>query len=160
MIYIHYWLLFSKNPNFQFATIYQKRSFNSFSLFHIFLPHLFLFYYLFSNPHAQKTIRSIIYIAYRTLWMSEICIGGRFLEDYFSCYSQQLLSVVANESLIPYYFIKRSAETQNLWYCNSECQSKTNKNNVKYSLVFRTKDFLHTNRNNKNTCKWFVKYNA
>ena len=35
----------------------------------------------------------------------EICIGGRFLEDYFYCYSQQILSAVANGPLIPYNFI-------------------------------------------------------
>ena len=35
----------------------------------------------------------------------EICIGGRFLEDYFYCYFQQILSAVANGPLIPYNFI-------------------------------------------------------
>ena len=35
----------------------------------------------------------------------EISIGGYFLEDCFYCYSQQLQSAVANESLIPYNVI-------------------------------------------------------
>ena len=38
--------------------------------------------------------------------VSKICIGGRFLEDCFYCYSQQIISAVANESLIPYNLIK------------------------------------------------------
>ena len=34
--------------------------------------------------------------------MLEICIGGWFLEEYFYCYSQQIISAdVADESLIP-----------------------------------------------------------
>ena len=32
----------------------------------------------------------------------EICIGGRFLEDCFYYYSEQLISAIANESLSPY----------------------------------------------------------
>ena len=47
--------------------------------------------------------------------VSEICIGGRFLEDCFYCYSQQIISAIVNESLIPYKkLIKRAPETQNL----------------------------------------------
>ena len=34
--------------------------------------------------------------------VSEICTGGRFSEDCFYCYSQQIISAVTNESLIPY----------------------------------------------------------
>ena len=34
--------------------------------------------------------------------VSEICIGGRFLEDCLYCYSQQTLSAIANEFLLPY----------------------------------------------------------
>ena len=44
--------------------------------------------------------------------VSEICIGGRFLEKYF--YSQKTVSTVANESLIHYNLRKRASETQNL----------------------------------------------
>ena len=35
----------------------------------------------------------------------------RFLEYYFYCYSQQIVSVVAKESLIPYNLTKRVSET-------------------------------------------------
>ena len=46
--------------------------------------------------------------------VSEICIGGHFLEACFNCYFQQIISAVANESLIPYNLIKKAPETQNL----------------------------------------------
>ena len=35
----------------------------------------------------------------------EICIDRRLLEDCFYCYSQQVISAVANEFLIPYTII-------------------------------------------------------
>ena len=44
--------------------------------------------------------------------VSEICIGGRFLEKYF--YSQKIVSTVANKSQIHYNLRKRASETQNL----------------------------------------------
>ena len=44
----------------------------------------------------------------------EICIGGRFSEDCFYCYLQQIISAVASESLIPYDLIERAPESQNL----------------------------------------------
>ena len=44
----------------------------------------------------------------------EICIGGRFSEDCFYCYLQQIISAVASESLIPYDLIERAPETHNL----------------------------------------------
>ena len=44
-------------------------------------------------------------------------------------YSQQIISAVANESLIPYN-IKRAPETQNL-NCNTECHPKPNQKNIK-----------------------------
>ena len=40
--------------------------------------------------------------------VSEICIDGHFSEDCFYCYSQQIKSAVANESLIPYNLRKRA----------------------------------------------------
>ena len=46
--------------------------------------------------------------------VSGIYIGGRFLEDCFYCYYQQIIFAVANESLIPYNLTKRASETQNL----------------------------------------------
>ena len=60
---------------------------------------------------------------------SKICIGGYFLKDSFHCFSQQVIYAVANESLILYNIIKRVPETQNLQYCNTECQPKPNQNN-------------------------------
>ena len=41
----------------------------------------------------------------------EICIDRRSLEDYFYHYSQQIISAVAKESLIPYNLIQRAPET-------------------------------------------------
>ena len=34
--------------------------------------------------------------------VTEVCIGGRFLEDFFYCHSQKIISAVAKESRIPY----------------------------------------------------------
>ena len=45
---------------------------------------------------------------------SEIYIGVRFLDDCSYCYSCQIISAVANESLIPYNLEIRAPETQNL----------------------------------------------
>ena len=70
----------------------------------------------------------------------EICIAGRFLADFFYCYSQQIVSAVANESLIPHNLIQRTPETQNLATLNvTPSQIKKNK---RYRSVFRTKDFV------------------
>ena len=40
----------------------------------------------------------------------EICAGSRFLQEMINCYSQQFISAVANESLIPYNRMKRAPE--------------------------------------------------
>ena len=112
MIYIHYGLLFFKNDNFKYTTSSQRFTFNSFLLFDIFFYHSFLSYYLFSNSYEQRNITSVIYIAYLILSefllcnyvmyhiVSEICTSGHFLEDYSYCYSQEIKSALANESLI------------------------------------------------------------
>ena len=42
----------------------------------------------------------------------EIYIGGRFLEDCFYCYSQQMVCDVAKESLIPYNSTQRNIKTE------------------------------------------------
>ena len=39
--------------------------------------------------------------------VSEICIGGHFLEECFYCYFRQIKSAGANESLVPYKHIKK-----------------------------------------------------
>ena len=60
------------------------------------------------TPHL-KSISHIVYFEFLLLMyytVSEICTGGRFLDDCFYCCSQQIRSAVANESLIPYNLIK------------------------------------------------------
>ena len=72
--------------------------------------------------------------------VSEIYIDRRFLKD--SCYSQQIISAVAKEYLIPYNLIQRAPETQNLQYCNTKYQAKPNEVNVKCSSFFRMAGFV------------------
>ena len=73
--------------------------------------------------------------------VSEIFVDGRFLGACFYRYFQQIISGVANESLIPYNLIKRGPKTQNLSYCNTECLPKLNLKNTRYNLHFRAIDF-------------------
>ena len=120
MVYIQYWLLFFENDNFKYTTTSPTSTFNSFSLFCIFISHHFLSYYLFSNSHAHHVYNlyhishalRFCYVMYYIL--SKLCIGEPFLEDCFYWYSQQIIYDVANESLIPYNLIKRTPETQKL----------------------------------------------
>ena len=76
----------------------------------------------------------------------EICTGGLFVKDCFYCYSQEILSVVANEFLISYNLIKRAPENRTF-------------NAVQFCLKTNTSQFLeqkilfHTNTNNKSTGK-------
>ena len=109
MAYIHYWLLNT------------QRRLNSFPLFHIFLSHCLLSFYLFSNSYAQRNITSVIvyfesfcHVIYYTV--SEIWIAGHLFEDCFYCYSQKIKLAVSNESLIPYKLTKR--ETYFFWVEN------------------------------------------
>ena len=78
--------------------------------------------------------------------VSEICIGciGRcFLEDCFYRYCQQIISAVANESLIPYNLIKRRPETQITFNTvTSNVNPNQIKKDVKYCSVFRTVDLV------------------
>ena len=119
IIFIYYWLPIFKIDSFNYTVTSERRSFSSFSLFYIFLSQFF-FYYLLSNSHAQRNIVSIIYIAYIIYFesfcyvMYYICIGGRFLEDCSYYYSQQIISAVANESLICFNLVKRALEPQSL----------------------------------------------
>ena len=55
----------------------------------------------------------------------EISIGGRFLENCFYYYSQQILH--PNESLIPYNLIKREAETMFKRWPVNQCIKSFNK---------------------------------
>ena len=119
MLYMYYWLLFFKNDNLKCTSCF--------------------FYYLFSNSHAQRNIRSIIYIAYHILSDFLLCnvllsVGSLYWSTFVKellllRYSQQIISAVANESLIPYN-IKRAPETQNL-NCNTEYHPKPNQKNIK-----------------------------
>ena len=58
---------------------------------------------------------SFCYVMYYIV--SEICIGGHFLEECFYCYSQRIKSAVANKSLIPYNLIKRAL----YFFCVEDC---------------------------------------
>ena len=75
--------------------------------------------------------------------VSETCIGGRFLKDCFYFFSQQIISVVAEEYVISYNLIQRVLETQNLYNCNTECRANSNQENVKYGADFSS-DFCST----------------
>ena len=67
------------------------------------------------KPHVYNLYRILYTLSFvRYYIVSEICIGGHFLEACFNCYFQQIISAVANESLIPYNLIKKAPETQNL----------------------------------------------
>ena len=65
------------------------------------------------NLYCISYTLSFSYVIYYIV--SEICIGGRFLEDCFYCYSQQIISAVAKGSLISYNLIQKVPETQNLY---------------------------------------------
>ena len=59
---------------------------------------------------------------------------------------------MANESLIPFNLIKRPPETQNNTVTLNATPNQIKKY-MKYSSVFRTKDFFQTDTNKKNMCK-------
>ena len=83
----------------------------------------------------------------------EIYVGGGSLEDCFYCYSQQIISAIPRESLIPYNLIQRAAQTQNLKCYNTECHPKPNQTNVNTAQFLEQKILFHTNINNKNLGK-------
>ena len=112
---------FFKNDNLKYTPISQRRSFNSFSLFYIFLSSLFLLSLFRFSRSKQHYVHNLYCISYTSSFcyvmyhiVLEICIDERFLEDFFYCYSQQIIFAVAKESLIPYNLIKRALETQEL----------------------------------------------
>ena len=82
--------------------------------------------------------------------LPEIYVGRRFLKD--CCYSQQIIFAVAKESLIPYNFTQRAPEIKNPLIIPNATLNQ-NQRNVKYGSVFEPHLLLHTNINNKNTCK-------
>ena len=77
----------------KYSATSERRFFNFFLLFYVFFFRRFLFHYLFS------------YVMYYIV--SERFIGGCFVEDCFYCCSQQIISTIADESLIPYNFVKQ-----------------------------------------------------
>ena len=94
-------------------------------LFRYFTCFISSFSFLLSILKLSGTKKNHVYNLYRMSYtlrfcvvmyyiVSEICIGGRFLEDCFCCYTQQFILAVATEFLIPYNLINRAPETQNL----------------------------------------------
>ena len=117
LIYIHYWLLFLKYDNFKYTTTSQRLTFNSFLLFHIYYLVIFFLTISFQTlMHKEIShLSSISHILYFESFcyvmyyiVPEICTVGHFSEDCFYCYSQQIKSAVANESLIAYNLKKRA----------------------------------------------------
>ena len=74
--------------------------------------------------------------------MLEICVLGRFLEDYFYYYSKQIISTVAKESLIPYNLIQNTPETQTFNALTPNATLNQIKKYAKYGSVFKTKYFV------------------
>ena len=148
MIYIHYSLLFFKNDNFKYRATFSKMiTLNTEQHLKedlLILSRYFTFFFissfsfLFSLVELSYTKKHQIFNLYfisdilsfchvMHYIVSEICIGRRLMEDSFYCQPQQIISDVANESLIPYNLVKRAPETYNLQHCNTECQPKPNK---------------------------------
>ena len=113
MVFIYYWLLVFKKNDLEYTITSQRRCFNSFSLFYILFSHRFSHYiFLLSLFKTLCTKKHNVFNLYRISYMLifyyvmyyivlEICVGGRFLEDCFYFYSQQIISGIVNESLIP-----------------------------------------------------------
>ena len=68
--------------------------------------------------------------------MSEVYIGRHFLKD--DCYSKQIISALAKESLIPYNLTLKRPRPFILWHKMSP-QTKSNKCKIK--LIFLTAVF-------------------
>ena len=71
----------------------------------------------------------------------EICIAGHFLWDSFYCYSQQFISAVPNEFLILNNLKKEHQKHVTFNTVTPNANPNQSKKNIKYSSVFRTKDF-------------------
>ena len=119
MIYIHFWVLFLRMVALNTQQHLKEDL--------LILPHSFTFFissfFLVFLSKLSCTERGHVCNLYRIFYtlsfcnlmfyiVSEICIGRRFSEDCFCCYSQQLIST--NQSLIPYNILKRAPETHNL----------------------------------------------
>ena len=81
---------------------------------------------------------SFCYVMYYIV--SEICIGGHFLEECFYCYSQRIKSAVANKSLIPYNLIKRAL----YFFCVEDCYLLTwNVAHILSDVIFFTEAIIY-----------------
>ena len=128
MVYIYYSLLFFQNYILKCTSLYQRRSFNSFSLFYIFISQCFLFYYPFSISLTKK---NHIYNLY--------CISYTFS---FCQVMYYIMSEICNK-----------VYTKSTRYCNTQCHPKPNQKS-KIRLNVQNKRLLfQTKVNNKNTCK-------
>ena len=92
-----------------------------------------------TSPCRTSYNLSFCYVKYYYI-VSEICIGGRFSEDCFHCYSQQI--TIATESLIPYNITKKTPETQNILIIEHRMSHQTISKYITYNSVFGTKDFV------------------
>ena len=103
--------------------------------FYIFLPSFSFLLSLFKLSCTKKHHVYSPYCILHTLSscnvmyyiVSKICIGGRFLEDHFYCYSQQVISAVAIASLIPYNQSKKSQKHRTF----NTVTSNANSNQIK-----------------------------
>ena len=102
-----FWLIFYRfQSRVSFKSVAYKKEFNSLSLFYIFCLSC-LFKLACTNKHHLYCISYTLCFCYVMYYIvSEICVGGHFLLDCFYCYSQQIISAVAKESLIPYTLYK------------------------------------------------------
>ena len=128
MVSLYFWLLFF---NFKYTVISQGRSFDFTFFSHLFLFLLSLFklsctkkHHVYSPYCILHTLSSCNVMYYI---VSKICIGGRFLEDHFYCYSQQVISAVAIASLIPYNQSKKSQKHRTF----NTITSNANSNQIK-----------------------------
>ena len=158
IVYIHHRLIFFKNDNLKYTAISLRRSFHSFLLFYIFSAIAFFFIISFQIRMHKETssLQSISYIAYsefllcNVLHSVEICIGGRFLKGCFNCYSQQRISVVAKESLIPYNLIQNNEHQKHTtfntvtWNATPNQIKKNKKQKCKTRVSFKNKKFCST----------------
>ena len=124
MIYTNYWQLFFNNDNCKYTTTSQRRS-SIFCLVFLRFFYLIVFFFIvsFQTFMHEKTSRlcSILHIVYFEFLLHNVLhsVGNmywwmllRWL--FYFCSNVQILSDVANKSVIPYGLIKTAPETQNL----------------------------------------------
>ena len=126
MVYTYYWIIFFKNDKLKYTAHLKESNLILSRYFKLFFSHLISFQTLMhkgtsrdqNNLRHQHNLYCIshasifCYVMYHIL--SEICIGGHSVANYFLCCTQKVISAVAGESLIPCSIIKTAAGTQNL----------------------------------------------